>query len=68
MGLVPGSPVPVEIDPHAVAQPLTTPQAAEGPVRRHNTAMPERGRTGLIGALVPVVYDLYFSAIVSGLA
>jgi LacI family transcriptional regulator len=30
--------------------------------------MPERRRTGLVGALVPIVYDLYFSAIVSGVA
>jgi LacI family transcriptional regulator len=28
----------------------------------------ERGRTGLVGVLVPLVYDLYFSAILSGVA
>jgi LacI family transcriptional regulator len=28
--------------------------------------MPQRGRNGLIGALMPVVYNAYFSAIVSG--
>ncbi len=28
--------------------------------------MPEKGRAGLIGVVVPVVYNLYFSAIVSG--
>jgi LacI family transcriptional regulator len=45
---------------------VTTAEVAEVPVDRHNAAMPEKGRTGLVAAIVPVVYNLYFSAIVSG--
>ncbi len=49
-----------------MAKALSTPHVAEGTVGRHNAAMQDKGRPGLIGAFLPVVYNVFFSAIVAG--
>jgi len=47
---------------------LTTPQEPKGRLAVDDEAMSGKARAGLVGALVPVVHSLYFSAILSGIA
>ncbi|MGP8205602.1 MAG: LacI family DNA-binding transcriptional regulator [Acidimicrobiales bacterium] len=47
---------------------MTTPPAPKERSAAREAGTSVTGRTGLIGVLVPIVYDLYFSAIMSGIA
>ena len=43
-------------------------RAADDDARGALTAEPANGRTGLLGVIVPILYDLYFSALLAGAA